>query len=127
MKTDIHPKYNSQAKVRCSCGAEFEVGSTKDQIKVEICSNCHPLYTGNKKLVDTAGRVDRFKVKMQKFEELKKKASARAKTSKERIEGVEAKPTNAEKLAEVEVKPEAVSEDKAEKPTEEASAETKES
>ena len=78
MKTEIHPKYNSNTKVKCSCGAEFEVGSTKDEIKVEICSNCHPLYTGNKKLVDTAGRVDRFRAKMQKFEEFKKQADARS-------------------------------------------------
>ena len=110
MKTDLHPKYNSNAKVRCSCGAEFEVGSTKDEIKVEICSNCHPLYTGNKKLVDTAGRVDRFKVKLEKFEALKKQAEKRAKTTKEKTEGIEVKPTNAEKLAEVAVQPEAESE-----------------
>jgi len=112
MKTDLHPKYNSAAKVRCSCGAEFEVGSTKDEIKVEICSNCHPLYTGNKKLVDTAGRVDRFKVKMEKFEALKKQAEARAKKTKEKTEGVEPKATNTEKLAEIEIKPEAATEEK---------------
>lgn len=91
MKTDIHPKYNSKAKVKCSCGAEFEVGSTKDEIKVEICSNCHPLYTGNKKLVDTAGRVDRFRAKMEKFETLKKQAEERAsKAQSKKPEKVEA-------------------------------------
>ena len=77
MKKDIHPKYNENAKVKCSCGAEFEVGSTVPEIKVEICSSCHPLYTGNKKLVDTAGRVDRFQSRLKKSEELKKQAEER--------------------------------------------------
>lgn len=61
MKKDIHPKYNNQAKVTCACGAVFHVGSTMDEINVEICSACHPFYTGNDKVLDTAGRVDRFK------------------------------------------------------------------
>lgn len=61
MKKDIHPKYNNKSKVTCACGAVFEVGSTLDEINVEICSNCHPFYTGNEKVLDTAGRVDRFK------------------------------------------------------------------
>ncbi|MCX6809884.1 MAG: 50S ribosomal protein L31 [Candidatus Berkelbacteria bacterium] len=71
MKQNIHPKYYNNAKVKCSCGAEFEIGSTNDNIQVEICSNCHPLYTGNKKLVDTAGRVDRFMARLKKSESLK--------------------------------------------------------
>ncbi len=61
MKKDIHPKYNNNSKVTCSCGAKFTVGSTMDEIKSEICSQCHPFYTGNEKVLDTAGRVDRFK------------------------------------------------------------------
>jgi large subunit ribosomal protein L31 len=60
MKKDIHPKYNPKAKAICACGAVFEVGSTKDEINNEICSQCHPFYTGNEKIMDTAGRVDRF-------------------------------------------------------------------
>lgn len=60
MKTDIHPEY-ATAHVRCTCGNEFETRSTTSEIKVEICSNCHPFYTGRQKLVDTGGRVDRFK------------------------------------------------------------------
>ncbi len=59
MKKDIHPKYY-RAKVKCACGNEFEVGSTKKEIKVEICSKCHPFFTGKQKLVDTAGRVEKF-------------------------------------------------------------------
>ena len=61
MKRDIHPKYNDKAKVTCACGATFTVGSTMDEINVEICSQCHPFYTGNEKVLDTAGRVDKFK------------------------------------------------------------------
>jgi large subunit ribosomal protein L31 len=61
MKKDIHPKFNDKAKVTCACGATFTVGSTQDEIDVEICSQCHPFYTGNEKVLDTAGRVDKFK------------------------------------------------------------------
>ena len=59
MKTDIHPEY-VEAHVRCTCGNEFTTRSTQDEIHVEICSNCHPFYTGKQKLVDTGGRVERF-------------------------------------------------------------------
>jgi large subunit ribosomal protein L31 len=61
MKKDIHPKYSNDSKVACACGAGFVVGSTMEEINVEICSQCHPFYTGNDKVLDTAGRVDRFK------------------------------------------------------------------
>lgn len=61
MKKDTHPKYNNKSAVTCACGATFPVGSTMDKIEVEICSQCHPFYTGNDKVLDTAGRVDRFK------------------------------------------------------------------
>ena len=60
MKEGIHPNYRVTT-VRCACGNEFQVGSTKENIRVEICSNCHPFYTGKQRLVDTGGRVDRFK------------------------------------------------------------------
>lgn len=82
MKKNIHPQYHQNAKVKCSCGAAFEVGSTTPEIKVEICSACHPLYTGNKKLVDTAGRVDRFQARLKKSKEMKKQAEARAEKAK---------------------------------------------
>jgi large subunit ribosomal protein L31 len=70
MKKDIHPEYH-KAKVHCACGAEFETGSTNKEIKVEICSQCHPFFTGKHKLMDTAGRVERFKNKYAKFNEEK--------------------------------------------------------
>ena len=59
MKTDIHPEYNV-VTVTCSCGNSFETRSTADELKVELCSQCHPFYTGKQKLVDTGGRIDRF-------------------------------------------------------------------
>jgi large subunit ribosomal protein L31 len=59
MKTDIHPEY-VEAHVRCTCGNEFTTRSTQKEIHVEICSNCHPFYTGRQKLMDTGGRVERF-------------------------------------------------------------------
>ena len=62
MKPDIHPKYQV-VTATCACGSEFQTGSVLDGIKVEICSACHPFYTGKQKLVDTAGRVERFQRK----------------------------------------------------------------
>ncbi len=60
MKEGIHPKYE-KATVRCACGEVFETRSTKPELRVDICSKCHPFFTGKQKLVDTGGRVDRFK------------------------------------------------------------------
>ncbi len=66
MKTDIHPKYYPEATVKCACGNTFAVGSTKPEIQVEICYKCHPFYTGEEKLIDTAGRVEKFKMRRAK-------------------------------------------------------------
>jgi len=66
MKTEIHPQYYTDAKVTCSCGNKFTVGSTQKEIHVEICSACHPFFTGNEKVVDAAGRVERFKARKAK-------------------------------------------------------------
>lgn len=80
MKKDIHPNYNPKTKVTCSCGNAFEVGSTRDAIKVEVCSACHPFYTGTTKFIDTAGRVDKFRAKMEQANKLKEqKASKKSK------------------------------------------------
>lgn len=64
MKKDTHPKWYPEAKISCACGHEFGAGATVPEIKVEICSQCHPFYTGQEKLVDTAGRVEKFEKKM---------------------------------------------------------------
>jgi len=61
MKEKIHPKYYPEAVVKCSCGETFTTGSVKPELKVEICSKCHPFYTGKQKVLDTGGRVDKFK------------------------------------------------------------------
>lgn len=81
MKKDIHPKYNSNVKVACSCGNTFETGSTVDNIHVEVCSACHPFYTGTAKFIDTAGRVDKFKAKMEKAKELQEAKTKSKKAS----------------------------------------------
>lgn len=60
MKKEIHPAYYPDAKIVCACGAVHNIGSTKKEIRVEICSKCHPFYTGQRRIVDTAGRVERF-------------------------------------------------------------------
>jgi len=61
MKAKIHPKYYTDAKVVCSCGNTLTTGSTRKTMKVELCSGCHPFFTGERKMIDTAGRVERFK------------------------------------------------------------------
>jgi large subunit ribosomal protein L31 len=61
MKEKIHPKYYTDAEVICSCGNRFTTGSTKKQLKVEVCRNCHPFFTGERRMLDTTGRVERFK------------------------------------------------------------------
>jgi large subunit ribosomal protein L31 len=67
MKVGIHPTYTHQAKVVCaSCGNTFVTGSTLELLQIELCSNCHPFYTGKQNLIDTAGRVDRFKKLVEK-------------------------------------------------------------
>lgn len=67
MKADIHPQYYSDAQVTCVCGNTFTTGSTLKELKVDICSACHPFYTGKQKLVDAEGRVERFRKKYAKF------------------------------------------------------------
>lgn len=75
MKTGIHPEYNSKVTAKCACGATYDIGSTQ-QIETEICSACHPFYTGKQKIMDTAGRVDRFKQKIAAAESRKKAAKS---------------------------------------------------
>lgn len=80
MKADIHPAYHT-IKVKCSCGHEFETGSSlpDDTLSIEVCSNCHPFYTGKQKIIDTAGRVDSFN---RKFGNLGQKKPADAASKK---------------------------------------------
>jgi large subunit ribosomal protein L31 len=73
MKADIHPEY-VETTIKCACGNVIEAGSTKPDIRVEICSKCHPFFTGKQKLIDTAGRIERFRKKYEKFQNQEKKA-----------------------------------------------------
>jgi large subunit ribosomal protein L31 len=68
MKNDIHPKYH-ETVIHCACGNTIEIGSTKQDIRVEICSKCHPFFTGKQKLIDSAGRIERFRKKYAKYQE----------------------------------------------------------
>lgn len=66
MKDAIHPTYFEKAKITCACGKVFVTGATVEELKTDICSNCHPFYTGKEKLIDTAGRIERFKTRKTK-------------------------------------------------------------
>jgi large subunit ribosomal protein L31 len=72
-KKDIHPKYYPKARVQCACGNTWTAGSVKEFIEVEICSQCHPFYTGKEKMMDTMGRVEKFRKRLAKKEEKRKK------------------------------------------------------
>lgn len=82
MKKDIHPKLNTEVTVTCACGNSFVTSSTIDAISVEICSNCHPYYTGKQKFIDTEGRIDKFN---------KKREMAKNKASKKKKKGTSKK------------------------------------
>jgi len=93
MKKDIHPKYHDKTKVTCACGNTFETGSTEAELKVDLCSACHPFYTGKQKLVDTARRAEKFHAKVAKQKEVstdrkgkkvKRAAKAVKKTAKDK-------------------------------------------
>jgi len=73
MKKNLHPQYFEKAEAVCVCGAKFYVGSTKEKIEMEICSQCHPFYTGQEKIIDTAGRVQKFKERLKKSAEYQRK------------------------------------------------------
>lgn len=73
MKKEIHPKYYPNAKVKCACGNHWTTGATVPEINVEICSACHPFYTGQGKIVDRKGRVERFKKRLEKTTKKRKK------------------------------------------------------
>ena len=81
MKEKIHPKYFDTVAV-CACGTTFQIGSTKDKVHIDICSACHPLFTGKEKLLDTEGRVQKFKKKYANITPQKKKPAKKKKKTK---------------------------------------------
>lgn len=100
MKAQIHPAWFPAAKVVCTCGNTFITGSTMENIHVEVCSACHPFYTGQMRYVDTAGRVDKFKAKQEnayKLEGLSKK-ERRAAKRKEKVDEEMSRPTSLEEV-----------------------------
>jgi len=105
MKKDIHPKYYPNATVRCSCGNTFTVGATQEEIRTDVCSACHPFFTGEQRIVDTAGQVERFLKRLERRDEVlaeksdeepEQKTKAKAKTRT----GKSAKPAPADAAAE---------------------------
>lgn len=85
MKKDIHPTYYSKASVHCACGNSFVVGSTKEFIETEICAKCHPFYTKKEKVLDTLGRVQKFREKLSKKSESIKKSKKQEKEKVNKI------------------------------------------
>ncbi len=86
MKKDIHPTYHSDAKISCACGNTLDVGSTIEAISVELCSQCHPFYTGKQKIIDTARRVEKFQARAsKKAEKVTGKKAKQAKRTAQKI------------------------------------------
>lgn len=99
MKATIHPKWYPESKITCACGNTFTVGATIPEIKVEVCSDCHPFYTGQMKYLDAAGRVDAFRAKQQKAAKKVLSKTERRKLKKEkRIKDEFEKPSTLEEL-----------------------------
>ncbi len=86
MKKEIHPTYFPETKVSCACGESWTVGSTKEEIRVDLCSNCHPFFTGEQRIVDTEGQVDRFYKRLEAREQYvaEKETAAASKISPDR-------------------------------------------
>jgi large subunit ribosomal protein L31 len=127
MKTEIHPKYFENVKIACqSCGTIFIAGSTTDNLKTEICSACHPFYTGKRRIVDAEGRADKFLKKMDRAKIAKQEARSKAERLSPEAEeneepGIVAEQPTAATKEETEIKPEAESQkpekkEKAKKP-----------
>jgi large subunit ribosomal protein L31 len=86
MKKDAHPDYYPEAKIKCACGAVFSIGATKKEIEIEVCSHCHPFFTGKDKFIDVAGRVEKFKEKIQKTRAIKSVKKTTSKTQKRKAQ-----------------------------------------
>ena len=84
MKEGIHPQYHTSANIKCACGNTWTTGSTVPEINVEICSKCHPFYTGKEKVLDTRGRIDKFKKRMDKAQPVLKTKKVRKTNTKAR-------------------------------------------
>lgn len=101
MKSKLHPKYYKDTKVTCACGNSFTTGSTLPEIEVEICSNCHPFYTGEMRLVDTQGRIEKFQARQKKASSIGKIAR-----KKEKIKKAKARPSSLKEMLQTDSKSE---------------------
>ena len=110
MKTGIHPKYIDEALIKCACGNVVAAGSTTPEIHTEICSACHPFYTGKQKLLDTAGKVDKFMARVKKAQEHKAKMVKKVEEDEENEEETSTEVTEVTETAEKGKTPEAVEE-----------------
>ena len=86
MKEAIHPTYYPDARVICSCGNTWTTGSTQKEIRTDVCSKCHPFFTGEQRIVDSAGQVDRFMKRLNRYDDHKADASERAKQAQKKLE-----------------------------------------
>jgi len=130
MKKDIHPKYYPEAKVICSCGNTFTTGSTQELIRTDVCSACHPFFTGEQRIVDTAGQVERFMKRLEKREEFAAEEKAlledeeagdkQAEAPKKKPDEAEAAKAIAEKLRGKKATAEKASKEASEKPASKA-------
>lgn len=98
MKANIHPTWYPEARVRCACGNEFTVGSTLPEIHVEVCSHCHPFFTGQTKFIDTAGRVEQFKARARILDTMVSKKERRSLKRKQRLEEELLRPSSLEEV-----------------------------
>lgn len=97
MKKGIHPEYYPDAKVICSCGNTFTVGSTQKMIRTDVCSACHPFFTGEQRLVDTGGQVERFIRRLEKRQEMRGEEQPRMEAEGEEVEAEEVEPKAAKR------------------------------
>lgn len=92
MKKDIHPKYHNDAVIKCACGNIIKIGSTKKEVEVEICGACHPFFTGKEKIIDSAGRVEKFRARVESSkkeqEKIKKTKKSQPVAKKEKVKKI---------------------------------------
>lgn len=101
MKAQIHPTWFPKAKVTCACGNTFETGSVQEEIRVEVCSACHPFFTGQMRYVDAAGRVDKFRERMNTLQNQPQKVSKKDKRLAKRQEKIQEELSRPETLAQI--------------------------
>jgi len=101
MKKDTHPQWYPEAKVRCACGNTFLVGAAVPEITVEICSACHPFYTGQEKLIDTEGRVEKFEKKAATSAKIKQTQAQKEKIKKQKEVETKQRPRNLKEMIEL--------------------------